>query len=339
MEDIPSQLLVRFHVMCYTLTFLFLLASKLCRDLNHPLTFFSSLQIGYLHLETKEWFASLIEADNMMMLSEDSGIQEKRKRMRLALCADANAAVSNVNYGNEDVISSNVKAEDVRQDDNGVFVGGFPVKRFSGMNLKAMAEEESTDALRVDTQVANRHKDRADSLNSFNCGIQPESTTKERHFSFSLEPYQVEDPSMIMDSASFGSIAELFEDAGRQESSFSSIGESAEIDSLFESSKPEYEGKFLETISSFLSDNNAPFQHVDLWVPMNVGGSSNVTTATSSTKVNGVIYGGQQETTIRLSHAGFITTRSRKIPHTNVHRLNEVSTTEAHVKSLSITFF
>jgi hypothetical protein len=254
--------------------------------------------------------------------SEDSNIQEKRKRMRMALCADANVAVSNVKYGNEDVMSSNIKAQDVSQSeqtDNGVFVGGFPVKRFSGMNLKAMVAEDSID---------DRHKERADSLNSFNGSIQPESPTRERNFSFSLEPYQVGD--MRRNSTSFGSIADLFEEAGRRESAF--FGESEEvntaiddaIDSMFESSKPEYKGKFLEAIAKFLSDNNAPFQHVDLWVPMDVGSSSSVI-ATSSTKVNGVIYGGQQEKTIRLSNAGFITTRSRKIPYTNAHRLHEVS--------------
>lgn len=253
--------------------------------------------------------------------------------MRLALCADANVAISNVKYGNEDVaLRGNVKVEDVsqsEQDDNGVFVGGFPVKRFSGMNLKAMTmtEEESTDP-----QV-NRDKERADSFASFSGSVQ----SKERHLSFSLEPFQVGDAAAMKHSASFGSIAELFEDTGRRES----ISDNAEvstaiddaIDSLFESSKPEYKGKFLESMSKFLSNNDAPFQHVDLWVPMDVGGSASVT-ATSSTKVNGVIYGGQQETTIRLSHAGFITTRSSKTPHMNAHRLNEVSTTEAQIKFL-----
>jgi len=260
--------------------------------------------------------------------------------MRMALCADAKVSVSNVKYGGEDVMSSNtIKAEDEshsEQDDTGVFVGGVPVKRFSGMNLKAMVAEDSTDALRIDTHVVNRHKERADSLNNFNGSMQPESTTRERNYSFSLEPYQVGDASPMKHSTSFGSIAELFEDAGRQESAF--FGESEEvntaiddaIDSLFESSKPEYKGKFLEAISKFLSDNNAPFQHIDLWVPMDVGRSSSVT-ATSSTKVNGVIYGGQQESTIRLSHAGFITTRSRKILHTNSHRLNEVSNSDAQI--------
>jgi len=278
------------------------------------------IQIGYLHLDTKNWFASLVEAESISSSSDDSNIQEKRKRMRLALCADANVAVSNVQYGNEDVASrGNVKVEDVsqsEQDDNGVFVGGFPVKRFSGMNLKSMTEEESTDP-----QV-NRHKERADSFASFSGSVQ----SKERHLSFSLEPFLVGDAAAMKHSASFGSIAELFEDTGRRES----ISDNAEvstaiddaIDSLFESSKPEYKGKFLESMSKFLSNNDAPFQHVDLWVPMDVGGSASVT-ATSSTKVNGVIYGGQQETTIRLSHAGFITTRSSKTPHMNAHRLNE----------------
>lgn len=303
-----------------------------------------SIQIGYLHLETKEWFSSLVEADYISTSSNDSNIQEKRKRMRLALCADANVAVSNVKYGNDDPAASNVKSEDVsqsEQDDNGVFVVGFPVKRFSGMNLKALAGEETSDSLRIDQHAANlQEKERADSFISFNGS----TYSKERKLSFSLEPFQVGDPASMKHSASFGSIADLFDDAERRPTL--SSGENAEvntaiddaIDSLFESSKPEYKGKFLEAISNFLSSNDAPFQHVDLWVPMDVGSSSSVT-ATSSTKVNGVIYGGQQETTIRLSHAGFITTRSRKIPHTNAHRLNEVSNTEAPVLRLShITF-
>ncbi len=255
--------------------------------------------------------------------------------MRLALCADANVAVSNVKYGNDEAASGNVKTEDMNQseqDNNGVFVVGFPVKRFSGMNLKALAGEETPDALRIDPHAANsQRKERADSFISFNGSTH---SSRDRKLSFSFEPFQVGDPASMKHSTSFGSIADLFDDAERRPTL--SAGESAEvntaiddaIDSLFESSKPEYKGKFLEAISNFLSSNDAPFQHVDLWVPMDVGGSSSVT-ATSSTKVNGVIYGGQQETTIRLSHAGFITTRSRKIPHTNAHRLNEVSNTEA----------
>lgn len=259
--------------------------------------------------------------------------------MRLALCADANVAVSNIKYGNEDVVSSNVKVEDgsqSEQDNNGVFVAGFPVKRLSEMNLKAMAEEKSADP-----QAANRQKERADSFFSFS-SVQSE----ERQPSFSLEPFQVGDSATMKHSASFASIAELLEDAGRRESNFSA-GENAEvntaiddaIDSLFEASKPEYKGKFLETISDFLTNNDAPFQHVDLWVPMDVGGSASVT-ATSSTKVNGVIYGGRQETTIRLSHAGFVTPRSSKTPHTIAHRLNEVSTMcgNASYRLFHITF-
>jgi len=265
--------------------------------------------------------------------------------MRLALCADANVAVSNIKYGNEDVASCNVKTEDVSQseqeDNGGVFVVGFPVKRFSGMNLKALAGEESPEALRVDPHAVNRQKkERADSFNSFSGS----TYSKERHLSFSLEPFQVGDPASMKHSTSFGSIAELFDDAERRpplsacESTDVNTAIDDAIDSLFESSKPEYKGKFLEAISNFLSSNDAPFQHVDLWVPMDVGGSSSVT-ATSSTKVNGVIYGGQQESTIRLSHAGFITTRSRKLPHTNAHRLNEVSNTEAPDFRLSHIIF
>lgn len=289
--------------------------------------FFSSIQIGYLHLETKEWFSSLVEADHISSSSKDSSIEEKRKRMRLALCADANVAVSNIKYGNDDVVSSNVKEEDgsqPEQDNNGVFVAGFPVKRLSEMNLKALAEEKSAES-----QAGNRprERERADSFFS------------RSSFSLALEPFQVGDSASMKHSASFASIAELLEDAGGRESNFSA-DENAEvhtaiddaIDSLFETSKPEYKGKFLETISDFLTNNDSPFQHVDLWVPMDVGGSASVT-ATSSKKVNGVIYGGQQETTIRLSHAGFVTPRSRKTPHTVAHRLNEVSfrCTEAQV--------
>ena len=302
----------------------FLSSNSSC--VSRPTTFFfSSIQIGYLHLETKEWFSSLVEADHISSSSKDSSIEEKRKRMRLALCADANVAVSNIKYGNDDVVSSNVKEEDgsqPEQDNNGVFVAGFPVKRLSEMNLKALAEEKSAES-----QAGNRPKERerADSFFS--------------RSSFSLEPFQVGDSASMKHSASFASIAELLEDAGRRESNFSA-DENAEvntaiddaIDSLFETSKPEYKGKFLETISDFLTNNDAPFQHVDLWVPMDVGGSASVT-ATSSTKVNGVIYGGQQETTIRLSHAGFVTPRSRNTPHTVAHRLNEVSTRCAEVEA------
>ncbi|KAL7497599.1 hypothetical protein ACHAWT_005902 [Skeletonema menzelii] len=270
------------------------------------------IQIGYLHLETKEWFSSLVEADYISTSSKDSSIEEKRKRMRLALCADANVAVSNIKYGNEDVVSTNAKVENgsqSEQDDNGVFVAGFPVKRLSEMNLKAMAEEKSADP-----QAANRQKERADSFFSFS-SVQ----SKERQPSFSLEPFQDGDSTSMKHSSSFASIAELLEDSGNAEVN-TAIDDA--IDSLFEASKPEYKGKFLETISDFLTNTNAPFQHVDLWVPMDVGGSASVT-ATSSTKVNGVIYGGRQETTIRLSHAGFITPRSTKTPHTVAHRLNE----------------
>ena len=264
------------------------------------------------------------------MSSDDSNMQEKRKRMRLALCADANVAAANSKSGNEDPGASNIKVEDVdqpEQENDGVFVGGFPVKRFSGINLKAMADGAiTTEASRYDIQV-NRNRERADNLNS---SFQTDSTNRDRCLSFSLEPFQVGDSSTMKHSASFASIAELFEDTGKRDRSLS-VEESTEvttaideaIDSMFESSKTEYKGKFLETISIFLSDNDAPFQHIDLWVPMDVGSSASVT-ATSSTKVNGVIYGGQQDTTIRLSHAGFITIRGKKMLHRQMHRLNEV---------------
>ena len=278
------------------------------------------IQIG-TNLETKEWFSSLDAADYMTMSNEDSGIQEKRKRMRMALCADANVAVSNTQYGKDDdiVSANNINADNTNQtEQDGVFVAGFNVRKMSGINLKAMADGDSDGALHVDDSDTNR-------------SMQPRAvdlkTTRERDSSFSFEPYQVGEPSTMKHSASLGSIAELLSPdllVGRRDSVYS-VDESLcviddAIDAVLESSKQEYKGKFLEAISNFLSESNAPFQHADLWVPMDVGGSASVT-ATSSSKVNGVIYGSQQKPTIRLSNAGFITTRSNEMV---VHRLNEV---------------
>lgn len=191
-------------------------------------------------------------------------------------------------------------------------------------------DSAGSDDLRVDTNIANMciHDD---SIGS----ILPDFTLKpnKERKKFSFEGCQVRaQRSNLKHSASVESIAELLSPGflDSRKKPFFSVETSDVIndatDSTLKSSSHKYQGKFLETISNFLSDYYAPFQHVELWVPMNVGCSSSVN-VTSSSKVHGVIYGDQQQTTIKLVNAGFVTTRSDKITQLQVNRLNEVSAT------------
>ena len=104
------------------------------------------------------------------------------------------------------------------------------------------------------------------------------------------------------------------------------------IESVLASSSADdaLQGLFLKEVSKFVVEAETPFQHVDLWVPMDVshsevvgkkhiGGASTMAT-TSSGSVAGIIYGGQQGSSIRLSHAGHITTAPPQV----AGRLNEV---------------
>lgn len=332
----------------------------------HVFLFFtSSLQISYLDLDTKEWFASLDAVDSAAMSCNETKLEAQRKRMKTALTEDANVAARIALPFTKDSVSSKQDSmSDISSSDGdkeGVFVGGMPFKRLSDLNLKSLAErEEKSVALRVKTDP-----DDAEGIAQLarNGSIPKESNTKmtsARKFSF-----ETFDQSM-KHSTSLSSFVELFTPelrpakppsrrtsfididapaidvaddgvleisaSGKQaESGFDSIIDEA-IDNVLESSNCEKEGHglFLREISKFLSEADAPFQHVDLWVPMDVShsdiasknhvGGSSVTFTSSSNKVSSVIYG-SQDSSVRLSNAGYITVRA---PQKIMGRLNEV---------------
>lgn len=253
----------------------------------------------------------------------------------------------------------------------GVFVGGLPFKRLSDMNLKSLAnEEEKSGSLQINTNVSkedevSQHRGRVDILNG---SIPKESSAKMtslRKFSFDSSILE----QSMKHSTSMSSFVDLFtpdlrptkppsrassidldapsidvaENRNNEQFEISTLNQGPDsevdtlineaIDSVLESSTAEtdYQGLFLKEISQFLTEADSPFQHVDLWVPMDVshsvivskthiGGSSNMET-TSSNEVTGIIYGGQQSSSVRLSNAGYITTRAS--PQI-MNQLNEV---------------
>jgi len=334
------------------------------------------LQISYLQLNTKEWFASLDVVDYIAMSCNDTNLQARRKRMRSALTEDANAVTRTIQPlakdtgSNDNEIITDVSC--TSSDKEGVFVGGLPFQRLSSMNLKRMAdEEEKPGSLRVNNTDnhneygSSQYRERVDSLSVGNPKESSAKLTALRKFSFESSLLE----QTMKHSTSLSSFVELFspelrtskppsrrssididpwptsvaENGKNEELDISATKQQPDsevdniideaIDSILESSssEKEYQGLFLKEISKFLAESDSPFQHVDLWVPMDVshsdsigkrhiGGSSNIAT-TSSRKVTGTIYGGgQQESSVRLSNAGHITIRAA--PQI-MNRLNE----------------
>ncbi len=325
---------------------------------------YCSLQISYLQLDTKEWFASLDAVDYVAMSCNESKLQARKKRMKSALTEDANVAARTALSILTRDTSSTSNAEDTSEaasctssDKEGVFVGGLPFKRLSDMNLKSLAEKEEND-LKVNTDSGieddiSRQRERFDSLG----GSMKGGTVSIRKFSFESSVFEQtmkhstslssfvdlftpdmrpKDPSRSRRASSIDidapsiDVAEdgVFEiSSGNQQQSDTADTEvdtiiDEAIESVIESSSTEkdYQGLFLKEIAKFLSESDSPFQHVDLWVPMDVShsdivgkkhiGSSSMAT-TSSSKVTGIIYGGQQSSSVRLSNAGSITIRAQ----------------------------
>eukprot|EP00580_Thalassiosira_gravida_P005223 CAMPEP_0201653970 /NCGR_PEP_ID=MMETSP0493-20130528/45257_1 /ASSEMBLY_ACC=CAM_ASM_000838 /TAXON_ID=420259 /ORGANISM="Thalassiosira gravida, Strain GMp14c1" /LENGTH=990 /DNA_ID=CAMNT_0048130519 /DNA_START=283 /DNA_END=3255 /DNA_ORIENTATION=- len=327
------------------------------------------LQISYLNLNTKEWFSSLDAVDHIAVSCNDTKLQARRKRMRSAMMEDANAAARTTHppakdagsIGNE-AMTNNVSCSS--SDTEGVFVGGFPFQRLSSMNLKSMAQETTG----AEGETFHHYRDRVDSSlsGSLPKEASPMLTSLRK---YSLESSVLE--NSMKHSTSLSSFVELFtpdmrssqpppsritssidtnapsmdaiEEGKNEEFEIPPPRERAgsvvdilideAIDSAFDSSnsETEYQGMFLRKISKFLAESDSPFQHVDIWVPMDIshsdtvgtkhiGGSSTIAT-TSSCNVTGRIYGGgQQESSLRLSHAGYTTIRaSSQI----TNRLNE----------------
>ena len=299
--------------------------------------------------------------------------------MRSALTEDANAAARTVlpvtkDMSNNDNETLSEVTCSTNNDKEGVFVGGLPFKRLSDLNLKGMADADKAAGSSVEGHSEEAVAERRDRLDSLSSIFSSGNVTSMRKFSFDASVLE----SSMKPSTSMSSFVELFTpdlrpmkppsrrtsdiDAqpivlggvakndeieipaarDRAESVVDSIIDEA-IDSVLESSTAErdFQGLFLKEISKFLIEADSPFQHVDLWVPMDVshsdlvgekhiGGSSTMAT-TSSNRVTGIIYGGQQASSVRLSHAGYITVGST--PQV-VNSLNEVSTYQFISKEL-----
>ncbi|KAL7554462.1 hypothetical protein ACHAWF_019025 [Thalassiosira exigua] len=169
------------------------------------------LQISYLQLETKEWFASLDAIDYIAKSCSDTKLQAKRKRMRSALAEDANAAAGTL--GTVDAEASSVDRR--LSVDEGVFVSGLPVRVLSSRNLQGLADEggeagDSGGSLRVDTgaggsdELSQQQRERVDSVNG---SIAKESSAA-RARKFSFESSILEES--MRRSTSIASFVELF---------------------------------------------------------------------------------------------------------------------------------
>ena len=306
----------------------------------------------------------------MALSCHETRTQARRKRMRSALAEDATAARTTPLLGPTAAAGPHdgegaAEVSCGSSDREGVFVGGMPFRRLSGWNLKALGEEEPPGGLTIDTDgdaAEGFPRERLDSIGS----ILKESSAKLTSLrKFSFDPSFIE--GSMKHSTSLNSFCELFTpDVGRPRDS-SRRASSIDIDDpsldVPEGSNPSYlagagqpppsevdnlvdeaiesvlqssnaddalQGLFLKEVSKFVVAAETPFQHVDLWVPMDVsrsevvgkrhiGGSSTMAT-TSSGSVAGIIYGGQQGSSIRLSHAGHITTAPPQV----AGRLNEV---------------
>ena len=328
-----------------------------------------SLQLSYLDLDTKEWFASLGSADDYVStsLTKETNLQDRRKRMRSALTEDASVAaqsLSNDASSGFDAMSP-AGGSFASSDKEGVFVGGMSFKRLSNANLRSLTKnEEKGEALRVNTDVGedpdvSQSRERVDSLS----GSISRMASSSRKFSFEASIFE----QTMKHSTSISSFLDLFNTpdirpASKPSSrrpSFLDIGSPSidvayaeeldtsdtnqqsdpEVDSIIDeailqsstTTEKAYQGLFLKEIAKFLSENDSSFQHVDIWVPMDVSnssivgkqhiGSSKIAT-TSSDDVTGIIYGAQEASpSLRLSHAGHITVRADS---QTLNRLNEV---------------
>ena len=359
---------------------------SICLQTNY-LRFFVcrlSLQISYLQLDTKDWFASLDSVDYIAISCKETKNQARKKRMKSALTEDANAAVthqrtdSNGTQAVTEVSCTNSEKE-------GVFVGGLPFQRLSSLNLKGMAGGvERSRGLSVSTDIDNVEDVSRYRLDSFCGSISKEATAKLT----SLRKFSFESSftgETMNHSTSLSSFVELFtddlratkplsttasstdlnaptidaaDDDGKQEefevsgvanpqadSEVDTIIDEA-IDSVIESStmETEFQGLFLKEISKFLRKFDCPFQHVDIWVPMDVShsdaigknhiGGSSTMTRTNSRGVSGIIYGGRQSSSVRLSNAGYISVKSS--PQIT-NQLNEVSMLSSGINLFSLT--
>ena len=329
-----------------------------------------SLQLSYLDLDTKEWFASLGSADDYVStsLTKETNLQDRRKRMRSALTEDASVAaqsLSNDASSGFDAMSP-AGGSFASSDKEGVFVGGISFKRLSNANLSSLTMNEGKGgALRVNTDVGedpdvSQSRERVDSLS----GSISRMASSSRKFSFEASIFE----QTMKHSTSISSFLDLFNTpdirpaskASSRRPSFLDSGSPAidvayaeeldtsdnnqqsdtEVDSIIDeailqsstTTEKAYQGLFLKEIAKFLSENDSSFQHVDIWVPMDVsnssivgkqhiGGSSKIAT-TSSDDVTGIIYGAQEASpSLRLSHAGHITVRADS---QTLNRLNEV---------------
>ena len=326
-----------------------------------------SLQQSYLDLDTKEWFASLGNADDYVSItsSKETNLQDKRKRMRSALTEDASVAAQSLSNDTSSGFDQQERSF-ASSDKEGVFVGGMSFKRLSNANLRSLAKnEEKGEALRINTDVGedpvvSQSRERVDSLSgsisrmassnrkfSFEASALFEQTMKHStSISSFLELFNTPDtrpaskderrPSFLDIASPDVAYAEELDtsDTNQQQSDpeVDSIIDEAILQSSTNTDRHELPSNFLKEIAKFLSENNSSFQHVDIWVPMDVSnssivgkqhiGGSSTTATTSSDDVAGIIYGPQEaSSSLRLSHAGHITVRADS---QTLNRLNEV---------------
>lgn len=248
-----------------------------------------SLQIGFRHLDTTDWVASLHALENAA--STDT-LQAKRQRLKYALAADASSS-----YG------SSIAP------DCTVFVGGLPVSRQSDLTEDVGLQIDT--ASYQDNQLSFT-RDRFDSINGSIARESDALVKPRRKFTFGEEELDLEDSMNHI--SSFASLADLLTtpSSSRRPSRVETIRSSAvpgvlqeatnqvingAIDSIVNESftGEENQGRFLQRVSSFLMNRNYDFQHVDLWVPTESeddsgsGGRTRLTNAGSATIKNSAL--------------------------------------------------
>jgi len=315
------------------------------------------LQIGFASLDTKQWFVSLDAVDFLSQSSGETEIQARRKRMKSALSDDVSIAATysqpNNPYSSAARVGNSSQGGVNTNDKSGVFMGGLPVKKLSELNLKKLMDEsfandESSNQFNqnrssfselIQTEETLKH---SSSLSSFADLFSPEfnpraSRAPSRSGSFSLD-----NPTQSRSVAERGSgAAAHFEGHQGVSRKSESLLDNA-IDSIIESSSSDqvYHGRFLQDVAKYLMNLKAPFQHVDLWVPLDMDQSDTIhvgnlqkITNTSSDKMSNVVYCGQQNSSLRLTHAGYISIPSSAPSHI-LQRLDEFGMYSKHFSFL-----
>ncbi len=279
--------------------------------------------------------------------------------MKSALSDDVSFAATysqpNNPYSSVAGVGISLKGEANTSEKSGVFMGGLPVKKLSELNLKNLMDESFANEEK--NHHCNQHRTsfselmqneeslkHSSSLASFADLFSPEFNPRASRAPSRAGSFSLDNPTQSRNVSERGStIASHFEGHQGMSRKSESLLDNA-IDSIIDSSSADqvYHGRFLLDVARFLMNLKSPFQHVDLWVPLDmdqndtihVGNSQRVSTTTSD-EMSSVVYCGQQNSALRLTHAGYISIPSSAPSHI-LRRLDEVRTNETYYHEYNI---